>query len=195
MHHNNHLLNTHTLTLTQIQYTHNHTKMASAAFMNSLKRVPVPLFGSATTAVAWTGRQLSVLPKLAPWALPLSVGGMWFVWPAVDEEWKQSIGLGSSPAAPAPAAEEEKKVELSSEAQEKIEKAYVVEGGEEKKELTDEEKAVMKAVAAGDYSLLEKEWEAFQQKACVPGDGDDDDDDDDDDDEDDEDDDDEDDEE
>ena len=154
--------------------------MASAALLNSLKRVPVPLFGSATTAVAWTGRKLSLLPKLAPWALPLSMGGMWFVWPAVDEEWKQSIGLGSSPAAaaaPAP-AEEEKKVELSQDAKEKIEKAYVVEeSGEEKEELTDDEKAVMKAVAAGDYSVLEKDWDAFQQKAMVPGDGDDDDDD------------------
>ncbi len=156
----------------------------SAAILNSLKKVPLPLFGSASTAVAWASPKLRALPKLGPWALPLSVGGLWFVWPAVDEEWKQSIGLGSSPAEPAAAAPAPK-VELSDEAKEKIEKAYVVEAhGEVKKELTEEEKAVMKAVAAGDYSLLEKEWEAFQEKACVPGDGDDDDDDDDDDEED-----------
>ena len=145
---------------------------ASLSLLNSLKKVPVPLFGSASTAVAWTGRKVTRLPKLAPWALPLSVGGLWFVWPAVDEEWKQSIGFGSPPPAePAPPAE--KKVELSDEAKAKIENAYVVEG-EVKKELTEEEKAVVKAVAAGDFSLLEKEWESFHVKAMNPEEDDDD---------------------
>ncbi len=152
------------------------------SFLNSLKKIPVPLFGTASTAVAFTSRKVAILPKLAPWALPLSVGGLWFVWPAVDEEWKQSIGLSSSPAA-APAPAPEKKVELSEEAKEKIEKAYVSEA-EVKKELTEEEKAVMKAVAAGDYSLLEKDWEAFTIKAMNPEEDDDDEEEDDDDEED-----------
>ena len=67
---------------------------------------------------------------------------------------------------------------LSKEAQEKVEKAYVV----ETVELTEEEVAVMKAVSKGDYSALEQDWDTFQVKASVPGDGDDDDDDDDEDD-------------
>jgi hypothetical protein len=153
----------------------------SAAVLNTLKKVPVPLFGSAATAVAFTSRIASKAPKYAPWGVPLGAGALWFVWPAVDEEWKQSIGMGTPAPAAAPApAKEEPKVELSAEALEKVEKAYVSEA--EVKELTEEEKAVVKAVAAGDFSLLEKEWDAFQLKATVPGDGDDDDEDDDDDD-------------
>ena len=147
----------------------------SAFVLNSLKKVPFPLFGSASTALAFSSRKASLLPKFAPWAVAGGVGALWFVWPAVDEEWKQSWGF-SSTAAPPVAAPEEKKVELSPAALEKVEKAYVV----ETKELTQDEKDVVKAVAAGDYSLLEKEWDAFQEKASVPGDGDDDDEDDDD---------------
>ena len=149
----------------------------SAAAMNALKKVPFPLFGTAATAIAFTTRKASILPKLAPWGLPLGLGGLWFVWPAVDEEWKQSF---SAPAAPAAAAPEEKKVELSEEAIEKIDKAYVV----EVKELTEVEKAVVKATAGGDFSLLEKEWDTFQEKASNPNEDDDDDDEDDDDDDD-----------
>ena len=144
----------------------------SASLINVLKKVPVPIFGTAATALQFGGRKAASAPRYAQWAVPAVVGGLWFVWPAVDEEWKQSI-FGSSPeeASADPAV-------LSEDAKEKIEKAYVV----ETVELTDEEKAVMKAVEKGDFSDLEKDWEAFQVKAQVPGDGDDDDDDDDDDD-------------
>ena len=72
----------------------------SATVMNLLKCVPVPLFGTASTAVAFMSPKVTRLPKLAPWALPAGVGGIWFVWPAVDLEWKQSMGFAPSPAAP-----------------------------------------------------------------------------------------------
>ncbi len=72
---------------------------AAAPILNSLKKVPFPLFGTASTAVAWARPKISALPKLAPWGLPLSVGGLWFVWPAVDEEWKQNMGISSPPPA------------------------------------------------------------------------------------------------
>ena len=157
----------------------------SASLINVLKKVPVPLFGTAATAVQFGAKKAASAPRYAQWGVPLVAGGLWFVWPAVDEEWKQSIGFGSTPAEAA--KPEEKKegeakpaivVELSEEAKEKIEKAYVV----ETVELTDEEKAVMKAVSKGDFTDLEKDWDAFTEKAMIPGDGDDDDDDDDDDD-------------
>lgn len=153
--------------------------MSSTLLINSLKKIPFPIFGTASTAITFTSRKATILPKLAPWALPAGAGALWFVWPAVDEEWKQSLGFSSSaPApAPAPAPAKEEKVELSQEALAKVEKAYVV----ETKELTEDEKAVVKAVANGDYTLLEKEWDSFQEKASVPGDGDDDEDEDDDD--------------
>ncbi len=68
--------------------------MSAAAI---LKSIPVPLFGSASTAIAFTSRKVAILPKFAPWAVPLTTGGLWFVWPAVDDEWKQSMGLKSPP--------------------------------------------------------------------------------------------------
>lgn len=155
----------------------------SASLLNTLKKVPVPLFGTAATALQFGCKKVSSAPRYAQWAAPVVAGGLWFVWPAVDEEWKQSIGFGSSAAAPAAAPSQEKKEEpivLSDEAKEKIEKAYVVES----EELSDDEKAVLKAVSKGDFSALEKDWDNFQEKASIPGDGDDDDDDEDEDDED-----------
>ena len=155
----------------------------SASLINVLKKVPAPLFGTAATAVQFGAKKAASAPRYAQWGVPLVAGGLWFVWPAVDEEWKQSIGFGSAPAEAA--KPEEKKegeakpaivVELSEEAKEKIEKAYVV----ETVELTDEEKAVMKAVSKGDFAALEKDWDEFSEKSMIPGDGDDDDDDDDD---------------
>ena len=151
--------------------------MASAVF-NSLKQIPAPLFGTAATALAFTKQKITSAPRYAPWALPASIGALWFVWPAVDEEWKQSIGFSRPPAAAAPAAVETSspsplKVELSPAALSKVESAYVV----HEEELSDEEKSVLKAMAKGDYSALEQDWDKFQDKATIPGDGDDDDDD------------------
>jgi len=158
----------------------------SASLLNTLKKLPAPLFGTAATAVSFSARKASSIPRYAPWALPATLGGLWFVWPAVDEEWKQSMGFSSPPASaapPAPAEKEEEKVELSPAQMEKVEKAYIV----EEVELTEEEKVVMAAVAKGDFRLLEKDWEEFTVKAMNPEDDDDDDDDDDDEDDDDED--------
>ncbi len=147
----------------------------SAQLLNILKKVPAPIFGNAAVAAKFGMQKATSAPRYAPWALPAVVGGLWFVWPAVDEEWKQSFGSSGDEAAP-----EEKKEEpvvLSEEAQEKVEKAYVV----ETVELTEEEKSVMKAVEKGDFSALEKEWDSFTVKAMNPEDDDDDDDDEDDD--------------
>jgi hypothetical protein len=155
----------------------------SASLLNTLKKVPVPLFGTAATAFKFGCKKVSSAPRYAQWVAPVVAGGLWFVWPAVDEEWKQSIGFGSSSAASEASSSQEKKEEpivLSADAKEKIEKAYVVES----EELSDDEKAVLKAVSKGDFSVLEKDWDNFQEKASVPGDGDDDDEDEEDEDED-----------
>jgi len=155
----------------------------SASLLNTLKKIPVPLFGSAATALQFGCKKVASAPRYAQWVAPLVAGGLWFVWPAVDEEWKQSIGLGSSSAAPEVKASEGKKEEpvvLSAAAKEKIEKAYIVEA----EEMTDDEKAVLKAISKGDFSALEKDWDSFQEKAAIPGDGDDEEDEDEDEDED-----------
>mmetsp|Transcript_30367 Transcript_30367/g.68034 ORF Transcript_30367/g.68034 Transcript_30367/m.68034 type:complete len:169 (-) Transcript_30367:77-583(-) len=157
--------------------------------MASLGRIvgalPLPLFGSVATAGAYGLSKARALPRFAGWAVPLSVGALWFVWPAVDDGWKIEMGFKADPEAAKKAAEEAAaaapaKVELSSEAMAKIESAYVPASAGD-----DEGDALLKsAMATGDYSKLEEKWEAFTIKAVKPGEDDDDDDDDDDEDED-----------
>jgi hypothetical protein len=161
--------------------------MSATAILNTLKKVPAPIFGTAAIAMGFTSRKAAALPRYAQWGLPALVGGLWFVWPAVDEEWKQSVGI--SPAAAPPAADEDAAAagaeapvpsalaSLSDEAQAKVESAHLP---EPEKALTEEEKAVMKAISEGDFSELEKEWDNFAVKTMNPNDDDDDDDDDDD---------------
>jgi len=142
--------------------------MASTLFLQSLKHIPVPLFGTAATASILGQRYAASLIRLSKLAIPLGAGALWFVWPAIDDNWKQSIGLGPSkpPAAPAAPA----KVELSKAALKKIETAYIPHG----EELTEEEQATMVAISKGDFSSLEQDWDKFIVKVMVPGDGDDD---------------------
>lgn len=59
--------------------------------------IPVPLFGSVGTAIAWSTPKIKALPRFAGWALPLGVGSIWFVWPAVNDEWKISMGIITRP--------------------------------------------------------------------------------------------------
>jgi len=147
----------------------------SASIINTLKKVPIPLFGNALTATIFGTRKASTLARLAPWGIPLGGGALWFVWPAVDQTWKEEMGFGGSSS---PVAQKEEKIELSEEALSKIEAAYVV-GGDDRP-LSEEEQNVVKAMAEGDYSALEKDWDEFQLRASNPNDDDDDDDDDDD---------------
>jgi len=139
--------------------------MSSQAILNNVKKIPAPLFGTVGAALTFTSKKARTLPSYAPWAIPLGAGALWFVWPAVDEEWKQENGLIMPKITVLPPPQQPR--------------------------LNAAEIRVLQSMKVGDYSPLEKEWEDFQQKACKPGDGDDDDDDDDDDEDDDDDDDDE----
>mmetsp|Transcript_23324 Transcript_23324/g.32809 ORF Transcript_23324/g.32809 Transcript_23324/m.32809 type:complete len:167 (-) Transcript_23324:222-722(-) len=157
-----------------------------AQLVNTLSKIPVPLFGSASTAFKAGCIKASRLPKYASWGLPAAMGITWFIWPAVDPEFKQSLSFGSSSSAesPAPAAtNDDEKIVLGDEAKAKVENAYVAHAPPE---LSEDEKSVMKAVAKGDFTDLEKDWDAFAEKASNPGEDDDDDDDDEEDDDDDE---------
>jgi hypothetical protein len=136
----------------------------NASLLNTLKKVPAPLFGSAAVAVQFGARKASAAPRFAPWALPAIAGGLWFVWPAVDEEWKKSVFGSSSSSESTPAPETKPEIELDQKVMDKVEKAYVV----EEKHLTEQEKNVVKAIGKGDFSELEKEWDNFQIKAENP---------------------------
>ena len=123
-----------------------------------------------------------ILPRFAGWSVPLAIGGLWFVWPAVDDNWKIEMGFKADPeaAAKAAAAAEEaakaKKVELPPEAIAKVEDAYKSEAHVE----TEDDKMLTKAASSGEYSELETKWDEFIVKSTKPGEDDDDDDEDDD---------------
>lgn len=133
----------------------NNNKM-STIILNVLNKVPVPIFGTASYAVQFAVRKSNLLPRLAPWGVPFGAGALWFVWPAVDEEWKGEMGLV------APAVVETVKIE---------EPVY---------RMSAMERKVVEAMKGGDYSYLENDWEAFQKKASNPNEDDDDDEDEDD---------------
>ena len=71
--------------------------MATTMIMNILPKIGVPLFGNASTALSFTLQKAKVLPRYAKWGGPAVVGGTWFVWPAVTDDFKISIGLLPDP--------------------------------------------------------------------------------------------------
>ncbi|KAL7472499.1 hypothetical protein ACHAXS_012846 [Conticribra weissflogii] len=151
-------------------------RMAGWAVPLSVDTMPLPLFGSARTAAAFTIAKARTLPRFAGWALPLATGALWFVWPAVDDQWKIDMGIKADPAAAAKAAaaaeEEAKKsapVQLSADATKKVETAYKAHVVEE----TEDDKLLAEAAKKGDFSFLEEKWEAFNEKAIKPGEDDD----------------------
>ena len=151
-------------------------KMASLARL--INTLPVPLFGSVRTATAFTFAKVKASPKFAGWAVPLGIGALWFVWPAVDDEWKIEMGLKADPeaaakaaATAAEAAKNAEPVKLSPEAVAKVEVAYKAHVVEE----TEDDKAFVKAAKSGDFTYLEETWEGHMNKAIKPGEDDDDD--------------------
>lgn len=162
-----------------------------ASLTKSLLRIPVPLFGTAASAFALGAKKATAAPRYAMWALPGAAGAMWFVWPAVSEEFKISVGMLPDPEAESGEASKTPAVapavELSEEAQEKVDNAYKSHDQIVEEKMSDEEKAVLKAVEKGDFGALDNEWDDFMTKSIKPGEDDDDDDDDEDDDDDDED--------
>ena len=67
------------------------------ALTRAIHPLPLPLFGSVGTASMFLCAKSKMIPRLIGWTVPLSVGGLWFVWPAVDDNWKIEKGLKSAP--------------------------------------------------------------------------------------------------
>jgi hypothetical protein len=105
-----------------------------------------------------------------------SKGALWFVWPAVDDSWKISVGIKADPeaakaaataAAPSKASEEQSALaKLPSSAMKQIEDAPKAHAGHGE---TDEDKLLAKAAKTGDFTYLEEKWEEFAEKASRPG--------------------------
>eukprot|EP00542_Grammatophora_oceanica_P013141 CAMPEP_0194035438 /NCGR_PEP_ID=MMETSP0009_2-20130614/7863_1 /TAXON_ID=210454 /ORGANISM="Grammatophora oceanica, Strain CCMP 410" /LENGTH=164 /DNA_ID=CAMNT_0038676787 /DNA_START=90 /DNA_END=584 /DNA_ORIENTATION=- len=152
--------------------------MASPSMLTFMAKIPLPMFGSAAAAYQWSRYMARLVPPAAPWLLPGLVGATWFVWPAVDQEWKVSMGLMKDPNPPPP-EEEPKPIKLDADAVAAVATVGKPTGEDEAF------KALSAQVKSGDYSSMEADWEKFTEKAIIPGEGDDDDDDDDEDDDDD----------
>mmetsp|Transcript_138 Transcript_138/g.208 ORF Transcript_138/g.208 Transcript_138/m.208 type:complete len:81 (-) Transcript_138:246-488(-) len=73
------------------------------SFLNTARRMvgklPTPIFGTVELASSYVWRKASATPKFAGWAAPGVFGVLWFVWPAVDDEFKISIGMLKDPEA------------------------------------------------------------------------------------------------
>lgn len=127
-----------------------------AAFFRAALNIPVPQFATLSGLAAYSrnvGRYFMV-PEMVPWAFTGLVGGMWFVWPALDDEWKQSWGMGPSPEVVAPEAKEKPKLDAVAIIEiETAHKAHV-------EEVTEAEKQVIAEIRSGDFQTLEKSWEA-----------------------------------
>ena len=67
--------------------------MIQTILARTIHPLPVPLFGSVKTASLFLCAKSKALPRMLGWSVPLSTGALWFVWPAVDDGWKQSMGL------------------------------------------------------------------------------------------------------
>jgi hypothetical protein len=144
--------------------------------------MPAPIFGTVGTGLAVGLNKTRVLPKYLPWGVPAVVGGLWFIWPAVDEEFKVSIGMAADPAAAAAVAPAE--IQLDEEATAKVLKAHRADDHDDDDDTPALTPAQLEAIAkieSGDFTPLEEDWDNFLEKAIRPGEDDDDDDDDEDD--------------
>ena len=131
-----------------------------ATIIKAVRSIPVPQFGN-LTSMAEYGRNLGrcfMQPEMVPWAFTGIVGGAWFIWPALDDEWKQSWGFGTKDTELVVVAVPEAKgqVHLSEEAVLKIESAHKA----AVHEVTEIEKAIKAEVNAGNFATLEGSWEA-----------------------------------
>ena len=148
----------------------------SATIGNMLLRLPLPQFGSTPTLLQWGKHSARSARAQVFMGLPAFIFGTWLIWPAVDTEWKISMGFEKDPKELEEKVEAVKKglIKYDAAATTAIDNAYKLSAP------TADDIAISKAIAAGDFSALEKEWDAFAMKSVIPGEDDDDDDDDDD---------------
>ena len=65
------------------------TMISAAALQRTAFALPVPLFGSVESAVRFGLVKVKKAPKFLPWGVPAAIGGLWFIWPAVQMEMEK----------------------------------------------------------------------------------------------------------
>ena len=76
---------------------------------------------------------------LGMWAFPLAVGGAWFIWPALDQEWLIELGLAKEPDLHIKAVQAAKEARMAS--KNKNKPAAADDDEEEEEEPEEEEEA------------------------------------------------------
>ncbi len=56
----------------------------------------MPIFGTVALGLNFATHHAGSLPRFAPWALSVGVGAVWFVYPALTQDFKASFGIGLS---------------------------------------------------------------------------------------------------
>lgn len=73
--------------------------------LGPLGLLPVPMFGTLRQAASFAAHHARSLPRFAPWGAAGLVGGVWFVWPALTQDFKaNAFGVGQTLEAAAEAA-------------------------------------------------------------------------------------------
>jgi hypothetical protein len=131
-----------------------------ASIFRAVLNFPIPQFATVGGALQYgrsLGRSLSQ-PEMLPWAFVGIVGGGWFIWPAIDEDWKNQFGLGEKPEEEIIVVIDETpaKPAFDAETQFKIEQAHLKDAEVE----TEADKIIIAEIKGGNFKLLEKGWES-----------------------------------
>jgi hypothetical protein len=138
----------------------------NALVKSSIGRLPIPIFGSVATLGLWARHSSRAAGPALGWAFPAVVGGLWFVWPAVDEEWKIEMGfMKGDPAAleieVAATPVDAPVIELDAAAKAAVENAYKPPA---EQAPTAKDIQIAKELRSGVTDTLEKDWDDFLAK-------------------------------
>ena len=140
---------------------------AAAAFANMIVRspigqIPFPVFGTVAVFTHWARHSARSMGPAIPMAFPVIVGGLWFIWPAVDPAFKIEWGFMKDPNAKPKVAPE---VKLDVAGKKAADNAYKPAHADH--HPTQLEIQAGKELRNGEFTTLEQEWDTFLVKVST----------------------------
>ncbi len=141
---------------------------AAMAFANMvvkspIGRIPFPVFGSVAVFTQWARHSARSVGPAIPMAFPAIVGGLWFIWPAVDPEFKIEWGFMKDPNAKPKEAAPEAKLDVAG--KKAADNAYKPAHADH--HPTQLEIQAGKELRNGEFTTLEQEWDTFLVKVST----------------------------